>query len=166
MQTNKNEVLCYYFVKVLKLVHIAYMCCDFVFTEHRDDQVESNSRLPSNEQHSSLRTDQQSQSNQQQSSSSSSLQSAPPTSIPPPAVIHAVPPPPLPNQVLPNMVSVLPPGAVIPGLPAFNTNQLKHLPPPPLVSTHVPPPLLSPGGGLVPPTHAQNAALVKQEQVR
>ncbi|XP_052245299.1 eukaryotic translation initiation factor 4E transporter-like isoform X2 [Dreissena polymorpha] len=76
---------------------------------------------------------------------------APHTSIPPPTMLHTVPPPPLPNhnQVLPNLVSVLPPGAsaVIPGiLPPFNSNHMTHMPPPlPLVSTHLPPPLLSPG---------------------
>ncbi|XP_052798817.1 uncharacterized protein LOC128230525 isoform X2 [Mya arenaria] len=106
----------------------------------------------------------------------SSLSAAPPTSIPPPSMIHAVPPPPLPNKVLPNLVSVLPPGAtVIPGiLPPFNSNHLTHLPPPPpLVSTHLPPPLLSPGvaalAPLPPPltqsTHDQIDA-VKTQQLR
>ena len=86
--------------------------------------------------------------------------SAPSVSIPPPAVIHAVPPPPLPNQVLPNMV------AVLPGLPPFNTNQSTTLPPPPPINTKIlPPPLLSPGA-LPPPPHPQSTALVTQEQVR
>lgn len=87
------------------------------------------------------------------------VQTMPPASIPPPSVIHGMPPPPLPNQVLPNMVTV------IPGLPPFNTNQLTHLPPPPpLVSTHLPPPLLSPGA-IPPPPLPQSSALVTQEQV-
>ncbi|KAL4223713.1 stem cell population maintenance [Mactra antiquata] len=87
------------------------------------------------------------------------IQGMPPASIPPPSVIHGMPPPPLPNQVLPNMVTV------IPGLPPFNSNQLTHLPPPPpLVSTHLPPPLLSPGA-MPPPPLPQNTALVSQEQV-
>jgi hypothetical protein len=123
----------------------------FLFSE-RDNQVEHISEMDNkaqDQQVSPLRLDHSLQHN----SSATSV------SIPPPAVIHAVPPPPLPNQVLPNMV------AVLPGLPPFNTNQLTHLPPPPpLVSTHLPPPLLSPGA-LPPPPHPQSTALVTQEQV-
>lgn len=119
----------------------------------RDNQVEAELDQKSQEHHA-IHSQQDNPIHQ-----GTSIQSAPTASIPPPAVIHAVPPPPLPNQVLPNMV------AVLPGLPPFNTNQLTHLPPPPpLVSTHLPPPLLSPGA-LPPPPHPQSTALVTQEQV-
>ncbi|XP_053375043.1 eukaryotic translation initiation factor 4E transporter-like [Mercenaria mercenaria] len=125
---------------------------DLIEATERDNQVEHGSELENkaqDQQVSPLRLDHPVQ----------HCTSAPPTSIPPPAMIHAVPPPPLPNQVLPNMV------AVLPGLPPFNTNQLTHLPPPPpLVSTHLPPPLLSPGA-LPPPPHPQSTALVTQEQI-
>ena len=70
------------------------------------------------------------------------------TDVPPP-MIQGIPPPPLPNQVLPNMISISGTPAMLAGLPSFNTasQPMAHIPPPPLpiVSTHLPPPsLLSP----------------------
>lgn len=61
------------------------------------------------------------------------------TDVPPP-MLQGMPPPPLPNQVLPNMISISCTPAVLAG-------PMSHVPPPPLpiVSTHLPPPpLLSP----------------------
>ena len=95
---------------------------------------------------------------------------------PPPQMIPGIPPPPLPNQVLPNMISISGNPAVLAGLQAFSAAASQppptHLPPPPphipIVSTHLPPPtLLSPPGhsglalGGVPVTN-----LVTADQVR
>lgn len=142
---------CYWWRFVLS--ELCFTLCVVLLVSERDNQVEAELDQKSQEHHA-IHSQQDNPIHQ-----GTPIQSAPTASIPPPAVIHAVPPPPLPNQVLPNMV------AVLPGLPPFNTNQLTHLPPPPpLVSTHLPPPLLSPGA-LPPPPHPQSTALVTQEQV-
>ena len=91
---------------------------------------------------------------------------------PPPQMIPGIPPPPLPNQVLPNMISISGSHAVLAGLQAFNaaSQPLTHLPPPPpipIVSTHLPPPtLLSPPHSGVTLSGIPLTNLVTADQVR
>lgn len=113
---------CYWWRFVLS--ELCFTLCVVLLVSERDNQVEAELDQKSQEHHA-IHSQQDNPIHQ-----GTPIQSAPTASIPPPAVIHAVPPPPLPNQVLPNMV------AVLPGLPPFNTNQLTHLPLPRPLSPH------------------------------
>lgn len=93
------------------------------------------------------------------------------TDVPPP-MIQGIPPPPVPNQVLPNLISISGTPAVLAGLPSFSaiSQTMSHLPPPPplpIVSTHLPPPsLLSPPHSGVTLSGIPLTNLVTADQVR